>query len=368
MQLFLLLLLSQFPYATMQTKCSLKMAIEGLKEFNFQKPGDYLITGITSKIISQFYPYVFSKPPTYRLRSCPKSHSRMAHDFHATAMLLTVIIINEKKNIFIEGKVWIATTLSKSSIRMLSNKLDLQRKHVLFSFFTQTNTRQYYNFNSYSSSEKEFVKEVFQCSYSKPLWSKKVWERCTEKESRLLPPLEVLDRMIVEDGSGISRAIHAVASVLSAASSSQLSKRRMLVGDHQSSPIVQSWQLHQFMRNFQLHNISNDGIYLDENGVPAVDFDIIHLRIFPQKSYPAVKVGSVERETASEVKVSINQSAIQWPTSFNKDDVEMRYKEMEIWIENYGGDGVETCMAYKQGRTVLMTENELTFSLEPKER
>ncbi|XP_026542135.1 vomeronasal type-2 receptor 26-like [Notechis scutatus] len=77
-------------------------------------------------------------------------------------------------------------------------------------------------------------------------------------------------------------------------------------------------QLHQFMRNFQLHNILNDSIYLDENGVPAVDFDIIHLRMFPQKSYPAVKVGSVERETASEVKVSINQSAIQWPTSFNK--------------------------------------------------
>ncbi|KAG8127681.1 hypothetical protein E2320_014574, partial [Naja naja] len=302
MQLFLLLLLllSQFPYATMQTKCSLKMAIEGLKEFNFQKPGDYLITGITSKIISQFYPYVFSKPPTYRLRRILVIELTLPNikiivcqlDFHATAMLLTVIIVHENKNIFIEGKVWIATTLSKLSIRMFSNKLDLQRKHVLFSFFTQANRRQYYNFNSYYSSEKEFVKEVFQCSYSKPLWSKKVWERCTEKESRLLPPVEVLDRMIIEDGSSISRAIHAVASVLSAAASSQLSKRRVLVGDHQSSPIVQPWQ----------------------------------------------------------------------------DGVEMRYEETEIWIENYGGDGVETCMAYKQGRTVLMTENELTFSLKPKER
>ncbi|XP_060549343.1 vomeronasal type-2 receptor 26-like [Pantherophis guttatus] len=145
-----------------------------------------------------------------------------------------------------------------------------------------------------------------------------VWEKCTEKESRRLPPHDVLASIITEDGSGISRAIHAVASVLNAASSSQLSKRRMLVGDHQSPQIVQPWQLHQFMRNFQLHNISNDGIYLDENGVPAIDFDIIHLRMFPQKSYPAVKVGSIERETTFEVKVSINQSAIQWPISFNK--------------------------------------------------
>ncbi|KAK9405789.1 type-2 vomeronasal receptor [Crotalus adamanteus] len=520
MQLFLLLLLllllSQFPSATMEMTCPLNVAIEGLKEFNFYKPGDYLITGITSKIISQFYPHIFSKPPIYGLRSestifrdllvfflavhkinqnprllpnitlgyniydnflnaritcevimhllstgqenvpnyrCGRQKNLLAvfeetdsehfghistilgiykipqvnygaishilqqshhfpffyqmtpkqeppysaivklllhfqwtwisllsqdndkgenfkrsletlavknricivlseiipaanlniqtgdffvqeqrkmfllliniHikiivcqlDFHATAMLLTIIIFNEKKNTFIEGKVWIATTLSHISIRMFSNKLDLQRKHVLFSFLTQKSRGQCYNFNSYSSAEKQIVKEAFQCSYSNPVLSKKVWERCTEKESRLLPPHDVLARMIIEDVSGISRAIHAVASVLHAASSSQMSKRRMLVGDHQSPQIVQPWQ---FMRSFQLQNISNSGIYLDENGILAADFDIMHWKMLPQKSFPTVKVGSVEREASSEVKVSINQSAIQWPTSFNK--------------------------------------------------
>ncbi|XP_070790356.1 vomeronasal type-2 receptor 26-like [Pituophis catenifer annectens] len=77
-------------------------------------------------------------------------------------------------------------------------------------------------------------------------------------------------------------------------------------------------QLHQFMRNFQLHNISRDGVYLDENGVPAADFDIMHWTVFPNKSTAGVKVGSVEREALSEVKVFINQGAIQWPTSFNE--------------------------------------------------
>ncbi|KAL7986370.1 hypothetical protein Chor_011536 [Crotalus horridus] len=117
-----------------------------------------------------------------------------------------------------------------------------------------------------------------------------------------------------EDASSISKAIQAVALVLNAASSSQLSTRKMQVGDHHSLQIVQPWQLHQFIRNFQLQNISRDGIYLDENA----DFHIIHWTVFPNKSTAGVEIGSVEREASSEVYVSINHSAIQWPTSFNK--------------------------------------------------
>ncbi|KAG8127698.1 hypothetical protein E2320_014582, partial [Naja naja] len=164
---FLFLFLSQFPCATMQIKCPLKVTTEEFKKFNYYKPGDYLITAITSKIFSRRYPYVFSKPPNHRLK-----------------------------------------------------RLDLQHKHALFSFITQTNKRQYYNLNSYSPAEEEFVMKAFQCSYSKPVLSKKVWERCIEKESQVLPPQDVLAKMLTEDGSSISRAIQAVASVLNVVSSS----------------------------------------------------------------------------------------------------------------------------------------------------
>ncbi|XP_029139616.1 vomeronasal type-2 receptor 26-like [Protobothrops mucrosquamatus] len=156
--------------------------------------------------------------------------------------------------------------------------------------------------------------EAFQCSYSKAVKSKKVWERCKEKENWEFRLHDVVARMQSEDASSISKAIQAVALVLNAASSSQLSTRKMQVGDHQSLQIVQPWQLHQFMRNFQLQNISRDGIYLDENA----DFHIIHWTVFPNKSTAGVEIGSVEREASSEVYVSINHSAIQWPTSFNK--------------------------------------------------
>ncbi|KAG6539627.1 type-2 vomeronasal receptor [Crotalus adamanteus] len=514
-QFFLLQLLSKFPCATMLIKCPLKVIIEEKKEFNYYKPGNYLISGITSGMISQLYPYVFSKPPSHRLKielisfyhilpflltvreinqnpkllpnitlgyniyenffnarmlyegmldllstgqenvpnyrcgrqrnllavlevtdserfdhlsavfsiyKIPQINYGVSHipeknhhfpffyrmtpkqeppcsaivqlllhfqwtwigllsqdnergenfkrslatlaikngvcivlsetipatnkdtslgkmfmkrkrqklfflinsqikiivcqlDFQATAMLSGLIQTSGRKNAFVGGKVWIATTLTDISITMFYYGVDLQHKHALFSFLTHTKTKkQYYDFNSYSSAVFQFGKEAFQCSYSKAVKSKKVWERCKEKENWEFPLHDMVARMQSEDASSISKAIHAVALILNAASSSQLSTRKMQVGDHQSLQIVQPWQLHQFIRNFQLQNISRDGIYLDENA----DFHIIHWTVFPNKSTAGVEIGSVEREASSEIYVSINHSAIQWPTSFNK--------------------------------------------------
>ncbi|XP_026548568.1 vomeronasal type-2 receptor 26-like, partial [Notechis scutatus] len=76
--------------------------------------------------------------------------------------------------------------------------------------------------------------------------------------------------------------------------------------------------LHPFLKNFQVSNFSVDGGYLEKDEDPAAGFDIIQWAVFPNKSTSGVKVGSVENEASSEVKASIDQSAILWPTSFNK--------------------------------------------------
>ncbi|XP_034288881.1 vomeronasal type-2 receptor 26-like [Pantherophis guttatus] len=143
----------------------------------------------------------------------------------------------------------------------------------------------------------QFVKKAFQCSFPSPVLSKKVWEKCTEKEIQENLPHAMVKRYLLNDGSGISDVIQAVVWILSAASFSQL---------------------HWFMRIFQLQNLSRDGVYLDENGVPFADFNIMHWRMFPNKSSAGLKVGSAEREVFSKVKISINQSTIEWPRSFNK--------------------------------------------------
>ncbi|XP_063148837.1 vomeronasal type-2 receptor 26-like [Candoia aspera] len=76
--------------------------------------------------------------------------------------------------------------------------------------------------------------------------------------------------------------------------------------------------LHPFLRNVQLYNLTEDDVYLDENGDPAADFDIMEWAVFPNKSAARVTIGKIEREASSEVKISVNQSAIIWPTSFNQ--------------------------------------------------
>ncbi|XP_063148824.1 vomeronasal type-2 receptor 26-like [Candoia aspera] len=83
-------------------------------------------------------------------------------------------------------------------------------------------------------------------------------------------------------------------------------------------PVALKKGLHPFLRNFQLHNLTEDDVYLDENGDPTADFDIMEWAVFPNKSAAGVTIGKIEREASSEVKISINQSAIIWPMSFNQ--------------------------------------------------
>ncbi|XP_070592753.1 vomeronasal type-2 receptor 26-like [Erythrolamprus reginae] len=240
-------------------------------------------------------------------------------DSQASGMLALALQQIDMTNKSIMGRVWIATTLTALSVGIFNLCVDLQNKYALLSFLIQTNRRsQYYDFNSYASMILLYGKEAFQCSYPSPMLSKKVWKKCRERENWEFPPHDVIARILSQDFSNISQIIQIVARVLSAASSSQWSKRRMQVGDHQLPQVVQPWQLHKFLRNFQHHNISRDGISIDENGIPVSDFDIMHWTSIRNESYAGMKIGNVEIQASSEVKISVNQSAIQWPTSFNK--------------------------------------------------
>ncbi|KAG8127701.1 hypothetical protein E2320_014592 [Naja naja] len=164
-------------------------------------------------------------------------------DDKASGILAAIIQIIDMTNKSLVGRVWIATTLKALSVSIFDLWIDLQNKHALFSFFMQTKRRtKYYDFKSYASMVTLYGKEAFQCSYSSPLFSKKVWKKCREKENWEFPSHDVIARILSQDSSSISQIIQIVAWVLNAASSSQKSKRRMQVGYHQPSQIVQPWQ------------------------------------------------------------------------------------------------------------------------------
>ncbi|KAK9405799.1 type-2 vomeronasal receptor [Crotalus adamanteus] len=240
-------------------------------------------------------------------------------NFHATLILAVLIRDIEKTQIMFGGKVWIATALSGISVKFFYRLLNLQHNHLLLSFSSQTKKRtQYYDFNSHYSATVKFGEAAFQCSYSSPLLSKKVWNSCLEKETWKISSPDLVGRILSEDGSSISTTIQAVAWVLSVAFSSQMSKRRMPVGDHQTLQMIQPWQLHSFLRKSQIYNFSVNDVYLDEYGIPTADFNIMDWAVFPNKSAAGVIIGNVEKEVSSDIKISVDESAIIWPTSFNQ--------------------------------------------------
>ncbi|XP_034960990.2 vomeronasal type-2 receptor 26-like [Zootoca vivipara] len=77
-------------------------------------------------------------------------------------------------------------------------------------------------------------------------------------------------------------------------------------------------QLHPFLRNIQLFNTSRGGLYSDENGELAADYDIVNWVLFPNKSQGRVKVGNVARQAASHLKLTINTEAVVWPLQFKE--------------------------------------------------
>lgn len=163
-------------------------------------------------------------------------------DFQTTMTLAVYLHAADVGNEEHSGKVWIATTLPDRSVRVFYHWVDLEDKHVLLSFLTQAKERtSHYDFRLYFTNVVEYGATPFQCSHSSTVLSKKVWKRCMERESWDIPPKEVVANFLSEDAYSIPIAIQAVLRVLRAASSSQLSRRK--IGDRLTSQIVQPWQV-----------------------------------------------------------------------------------------------------------------------------
>ncbi|XP_070592783.1 vomeronasal type-2 receptor 26-like [Erythrolamprus reginae] len=129
-------------------------------------------------------------------------------------------------------------------------------------------------------------------------------EGAAEDEAGVCSPLRLLQLIIQCWDSPIGTCGH------------QSSQPRLLPPE-ESFPI--SFQLHPFLQNLQIYNLSVDDVYLDEAGIPIADFDIMDWAVFPNKSSAGVKIGNIEKEeVSSEIKFSIDENVIIWPTSFNQ--------------------------------------------------
>ncbi|KAF7236083.1 hypothetical protein EYD10_17146 [Varanus komodoensis] len=219
----------------------------------------------------------------------------------------------------IVGKVWIVTAMWDFTLDLRYIGVYLKHVHGFFSFSLQT--RKGTNYESSAalfSAMEDFVNMSFNCSYSEHVTSVKMWKRCRESQKLEAFPREDIERTLSLDSYFSYSTIQAVACTLDAAFSTRIKKMRVEGGDRLEVPRLHPWQLHPFLRDPQFHNNSIDGVYLDENGELAANFDLVNWVKFPNLSVLRMKFGSLERQRSPEPKFTLDRDAIVWPKWFNK--------------------------------------------------
>ncbi|XP_070592731.1 vomeronasal type-2 receptor 26-like [Erythrolamprus reginae] len=217
----------------------------------------------------------------------------------------------------IVGKIWVTTAHWDLSLELLYSDVSFQYTHGIFSFFTQTK-RKPGDFEAIYDSIEEFVAKVFRCSYLSHVLTVKAWIRCTEKEKRETLPEEDCQRTLSLDSSHIYNIIWATARALNCAHLS-LSKRWLMKGGSRLEiQKPQAWQLHLFLQNSLFYNSSIDGVYLDEKGDLASDFDIIYWTVLPNKSIGRVKFGNLKRQSTLDFNLVINPDDLAQMNLLNK--------------------------------------------------
>ncbi|XP_060094702.1 vomeronasal type-2 receptor 26-like [Heteronotia binoei] len=236
---------------------------------------------------------------------------------HSMLALGALIKLAEKREKSMVGKVWITGILHDISLMSFLKAFDIQHIHGSFCFLTQANKNiNYDNFESSVTTLIEIGYAAFHCISSNHALSVKHLVRCREKDDLETPFHEELERILPQDSHSIYNSIQLVAHALNAAFLSKSNGK--LRGGWLGLQKLQPWQLHPFLRNFRSYYNSMEGVYFDENGDMAVDFDIVNWVAMPNQSIVRVKVGSVERCAAPEIKFIIDQDVIVWPRWFNE--------------------------------------------------
>ncbi|XP_070586339.1 vomeronasal type-2 receptor 26-like [Erythrolamprus reginae] len=135
--------------------------------------------------------------------------------------------------------------------------------------------------------------------------------RCTQKAP--LETQEKRNRRWFSNNYDFYSLLKTLAHVLNAAYSSR-SRRRRTEGEKRSgSPRLQPWQFHPFLEKNEFWNISENKLYLDQNGEIKADFSIKSDFVLPNGHFKRETLAYFERQ-----RLSINQDALPRLKLLNK--------------------------------------------------
>ncbi|XP_070800792.1 vomeronasal type-2 receptor 26-like [Pituophis catenifer annectens] len=165
---------------------------------------------------------------------------------------------------------------------------------------------------------KDFWEDAFQCAFPNSTGEKNFDGICTGEEKIETLPSSIFDMQMNSHSYTIYNAVYAVVHALHALYSFK-EKHKAVPDKSQLNPLhQQSWQLHHFLRTVSFNNNAGEPFFFDESGQLVSGFDLINWITLPNQSLLRVKVGSLDVHTSEEMKFTIQEKAIVWPTSFNQ--------------------------------------------------
>ncbi|XP_070790359.1 vomeronasal type-2 receptor 26-like [Pituophis catenifer annectens] len=313
MLLLLLLLVSHFPCGTLMTKCPLNVQKDDKHKFHYYKTGDFLISGIISTSSAVFQPYTFFKPPNHRFVS-----TKSMSFWHVLPFFFVIHEVNQNPKLLpnitlgysIYENFFNARITSEVMMDLLSTgqenvpNYSCGRQNNLLAVFEETDSELFNYISAMLGTYKipqinyGVISHIPEQKHHFPFFY-----RVTPKQEP--PHLAIVKLLLHFRWTWIG---------LAAPDNETGEKfRRTFV------PEALKKGLHPFLRNFQIYNFSVNDAYSDENGIPTADFDIMDWAVFPNKSAAGVVIGNIgKEEVSSDIKVSVHESAIIWPTSFNQ--------------------------------------------------
>ncbi|XP_070586352.1 vomeronasal type-2 receptor 26-like [Erythrolamprus reginae] len=210
---------------------------------------------------------------------------------------------------FIEEKVWILTTFAMYIIYK-HGLLKYIHSILMFAYLLKRRP------NDEAFEPDFFLEEKFQdyyffCSLSKNIFSVKGRRRCTQKAP--LETQEKWNKTWFRNEYDYYSLTKTLAHVLNAAYSPRLRRRRKEGEKRSGSPGLQPWQFHPFLEKNEFWNISQQKLYLDQNGEIKADLRINSFLVLPKKDVKEETLAYFERQ-----RLSINQDALSGLKLLNK--------------------------------------------------
>ncbi|XP_070616936.1 vomeronasal type-2 receptor 26-like [Erythrolamprus reginae] len=195
----------------------------------------------------------------------------------------------------IEKKVWILTNFAGYKI---DKRRLLKYIHSILMFGYLTKERPTDEvFQRLFFVEEKFQDFYFLCSLSNNVFSVKGRRRCTQKA-----PLETQrkrNKRAFRNSYDYYSHTKTLAQTLNAAYSSRLRRRRKEEEKRLGSPRLQPWQFHPFLEKNEYWNISQQKLYLDQNGEIKADLGIGGYLVLPKEDIKEVALAYFERERFS---------------------------------------------------------------------